>query len=68
VPVRINFGVKWIDEKLTGHSWLTLDSELYLEPEEKVRQFTSFFSLPLEPEGGGPDEEDLSKLDKMIFD
>ena len=72
MPVSINFGVKWEDEKLTGHSWLTLNHELYLENAEKVSQFTPFFSLPLKPEdtgtGGVSLEEDLSKLDKMAFD
>ncbi len=51
VAVKINFGVKWLDAGLTGHSWLTLDNEPYLEPPGKPDQFTHFFSLP-----GGPDD------------
>lgn len=72
VPVSISFGAKWKGDELTGHSWLTLDRELYLENEDKADQFTPFFSLPLDPEdikaGGKSIEEDLSNLDRMSFD
>lgn len=72
VPVLINFGVKWEGERLTGHSWLTLDDELYLEPEEKASQFTRLFSLPTERAeaiaGEKPLEGELSKLNEAAFD
>ena len=46
-PVIINFGVKWEDNNLTGHSWLSLSGNPYMEPEGKVEDFTLFFSLPV---------------------
>jgi hypothetical protein len=55
VPARINFGVKWEDGCLAGHSWLTLRDELFMEPPDKVAQFTPFFFLP--DEGGRSDSE-----------
>jgi len=59
IPVEINFGVMWADGGLTGHSWLTLNNDLYLEPKAKVDQFTHIFSLPGE-NIGFPDHKDVS--------
>jgi len=46
IEVIINFGAKWDNEKLVGHSWLSLNNDPYLEPKGKDLKFTYFFSLP----------------------
>ena len=72
VPVEINFGVKWGNEGLTGHSWLTLHNDLYLETKAKADQFTHFFSLPGEctdlPDYGEPPEDGFPSLKDVSFD
>ena len=67
VPVSICFGVRWAGENLTGHSWLVLDGEPYLEPEGKPGQFTHFFTLPREA-GAGEASEDHPSLEDIPFD
>ena len=72
VPVEINFGVKWADDGLTGHSWLTLHDDIYLEPLGKAEQFTQFFALPGEYAGGSglgeTPEEEFPSLEDVSFD
>ena len=70
--VVINFGVKWMDAGLTGHSWLTLDNEPYLEPPGKPDQFTHFFSLPGDSDDlsdrEDPQAVDSPSLEDVSFD
>ncbi|MEN8209899.1 MAG: lasso peptide biosynthesis B2 protein, partial [Candidatus Fermentibacteria bacterium] len=72
VSVVINFGVKWMDAGLTGHSWLTLDEAPYLEPPGKPDLFTHFFSLPGDPDDLPDREEpqaaDSPSLEDVSFD
>jgi len=63
--VIINFGIKWKGDDLTGHSWLTLDGEPYLEPEGKPEKFTFIFSLPDSSGAGG---QELKEFRREIFD
>lgn len=62
VPVEIGFGVKWMDDDLTGHSWLILHGDVYLEPAGKAEQFTRFIVLPAGSAG------ELSSLEDISFD
>lgn len=63
--VVINFGIKWKGNDLTGHSWLTLDGEPYLEPEGKPGKFTFVFSLP---DSSGVDSQEQEVFRREIFD
>jgi len=63
--VIINFGIKWKGNDLTGHSWLTLDGEPYLEPEGKPEKFTFVFSLP---DSSGVDSQEQEVFRREIFD
>ncbi|HMA77404.1 MAG TPA: lasso peptide biosynthesis B2 protein [Candidatus Krumholzibacteriaceae bacterium] len=69
-PVIINFGVKWEDGNLTGHSWLSLDNKTYMEPEGKVEKFKLFFSIPEEESGLFAEESDTDyeNFQKTDFD
>jgi len=72
VPVEINFGIKWEGNRLTGHSWLTLNGDTFLEPPGKVEKFTRFFSLP--ETGYSSDDEvtlsakEFSEMKNISFD
>ncbi|MDZ7859133.1 MAG: lasso peptide biosynthesis B2 protein [Candidatus Krumholzibacteriota bacterium] len=69
-PVIINFGVKWEDGNLTGHSWLSLNGKPYMEPDGKVEEFSLFFSIPETESQDGTERTDIDygKLKKTQFD
>jgi hypothetical protein len=46
IDVFIHFGAKTSGGSLMGHSWLTLDGELYRDTQAKVSEFTVMFVLP----------------------
>jgi len=49
-PVEIHFGVRRLSDDITditGHSWLVLDQEPFLEEECQQDAYTTTFSYPL---------------------
>jgi hypothetical protein len=70
-PVVINFGVKWEADRLAGHSWLTIEGNIFREPPGKVEQFTHFFSIPASDTGSagdGASGKELEQLKTLPFD
>lgn len=50
-PVEIHFGVRKSDngqDDITGHSWLVLDAEPFLEPESQKHAYATTYSYPRE--------------------
>lgn len=46
VNVQIYFGIKKLDDRLSGHSWLTQDGNLLADREQHRRAFTEVLSFP----------------------
>lgn len=46
VNVQIHFGIKRLDDRLSGHSWLTQDGNLFADRERHCRAFTEVLSFP----------------------
>lgn len=46
VNVQIHFGIKKLDDRLAGHSWLTQDGNLIADREQHRRAFTEVLSFP----------------------
>ena len=45
-PVRFHCGVRWVEQELTGHAWLTLEGEAFLEPNRQWEYFDVTYSFP----------------------
>jgi hypothetical protein len=46
IMVKINFGVRKIDNDIQGHGWLTLDGKPYLEESDTLENFCLIYSYP----------------------
>jgi len=46
VPVSIHFGVKQGDDRLQGHSWVSLHGTPLFEAEEMLRSYASIYAYP----------------------
>lgn len=46
IAVQIHFGVKKLDDNLTGHSWLTQGGNLIADREQHRKAFTEVVSFP----------------------
>ncbi len=46
LPVRFHCGVRWVEKELTGHAWLTLEGEAFLEPNRQWEHFDVTYSFP----------------------
>ena len=49
--VQFHCGVQWIGLKLSGHAWLSLDGDAFLEPTQQWKQFQITYSYPKPSEG-----------------